>query len=99
MIYHITTKQDWEQHSQEYDFVPTDYQREGFIHCCTASQLTGVKERYFKGKTGLVLLHLDDQKLKAELKYEVSTNDEKFPHLYGPINRDAIAKVEPLDMR
>lgn len=96
MIYHITTEQDWEQDKQKSDFVPADYQREGFIHCCTASQLVGVRERYFKGKIGLVLLHIEESKLRSELKYELSTNDEKFPHLYGPINRDAIVKVETL---
>lgn len=96
MIYHIVTEQDWRRHRNESDFVPADYHREGFIHCCTAAQLAGVRERYFKGKTGLVLLHLDEAKLKAELKYEVSTKDEKFPHLYGPINSEAIVKVENL---
>lgn len=94
MIHHITTVQDWRLQESKPEFFPTDYFREGFIHCCTPSQLKGVLERYFKGKTDLVLLHLDESKLKAELKYEVSTNDEKFPHLYGPINREAVMKAE-----
>lgn len=96
MIYHITSAEDWEKHKHELDFVPADYLREGFIHCCTLTQLKGVKERYFKGKSGLVLLYLAESKLKAALKYEISTSDEKFPHLYGPINRDAVIKVERL---
>ena len=93
MIYHITTALDWENKIHEPEFVPTDFHREGFVHCCTEVQLTGVLDRYFKDKSGLVLLHLDESKLKAKLKYELSTNDEKFPHLYGAINRDAILKV------
>lgn len=96
MIYHVTTLQDWELQKGKSEFIPSDYHREGFIHCCTTSQLAGVLERYFKGKTGLVLLHLNESKLKAELKYEISTNDEEFPHLYGVINRDSIAMVEEL---
>ncbi len=96
MIYHVTTLQDWESQQVKLEFIPADYYREGFIPCCTTSQLSGVLKRYFKGKTGLVLLHLDESKLKAELKFEASTNDEEFPHLYGAINRDAIAKVEDL---
>ncbi len=96
MIYHVTTLQDWQTQQGGSEFTPPDYFIEGFIHCCTPVQLEGVLERYFKGKTGLVLLQLDESKLKAELKYEVSTNNEKFPHLYGAINRDAIAKVEDL---
>jgi len=70
-----------------------DYHKEGFIHCYTDKQLTGVMERYFKGKTGLVLLQLDESRLTAELKFEISTNDEMFPHIYGAINRDSIFKV------
>ncbi|GHN01236.1 hypothetical protein WSM22_27250 [Cytophagales bacterium WSM2-2] len=94
MIYHITTSQDWESQKDKPDFLPADYHKEGFIHCCTSEQLAGVMERYFKGKTGLALLHLDESKLKAELKFEASTNDEEFPHLYGAINREAIIAVK-----
>lgn len=96
MIYHLTTLLDWESQKHKGDFTPVDYHKEGFIHCCTDDQLAGVRERYFKGKTGLVLLYLDESKLKSELKYEVSTNDEKFPHLYGAINREAIVSVQSI---
>ncbi|MFZ6001617.1 MAG: DUF952 domain-containing protein [Bacteroidota bacterium] len=96
MIYHITTQHDWNAKKDQSHFLPTDFDREGFIHCSTTTQVAGVLERYFKGQTGLVLLHLDETKLTSELKYEVSTGNEKFPHLYGPINREAIMKVEML---
>jgi len=96
MIHHITTLQDWQSQENKAEFFPADYFKEGFIHCCTPSQLAGVLERYFKGKTDLILLHLDESKLKAELRYEVSTNEEKFPHLYGAINREAVMKVQKL---
>jgi uncharacterized protein (DUF952 family) len=96
MIHHVTTEQEWNSQRSNPEFIPTDYYREGFIHCCTPSQLSGVLERYFKGKTGLMLLHIDEALLKAELKYEASTNNEKFPHLYGGITRHAITKVVEL---
>jgi uncharacterized protein (DUF952 family) len=96
MIYHIATALDWESQRHNTDYVPTDYNREGFIHCCSQEQLAGVMERYFNGKTGLVLLHLDVLKLTATVKYELSTNNEKYPHIYGPINREAIVNVMPI---
>jgi len=96
MIYHITTEGDWEGQETKTEFVPSDYQREGFVHCCMESQLAGVRERYFRGKHGLVLLHLDESKLKSTLRFEASTNSEKFPHLYGPINLEAVVKAERL---
>jgi uncharacterized protein (DUF952 family) len=39
-----------------------------------------------------VLLELDDAKLKAELRWESADND-LFPHLYGPLNLDAIVSA------
>jgi uncharacterized protein (DUF952 family) len=96
MIHHITNQHDWLAQKGNAEFIPTEFYQEGFIHCCTPSQVTGVLERYFKGKTGLVLLYIDELLLKAELKYEASTNNEKFPHLYGGIARQAITKVVEL---
>ncbi len=96
MIFHITTSHDWEASKTADDFVPADFHREGFIHCCTAAQLPGVIERYFQGKSGLVLLTLDEPKLSAALKFEPATGGELFPHLYGGINRDAIVNVRYL---
>lgn len=87
---------DYEVQKHKSTFVSRNYHNEGFIHCCTDLQLDRVKERYFKDTTGLVLFHLDESKLKAQLRFEISTNGEKFPHLYGPINREAIIRVTSL---
>ena len=96
MIYHITSLKDWVTQKGNPEFAPGDYYREGFIHCCSMDQVKGVLERYFNGKTGLLLLHIEEVKLNAELKYEPSTNNEKFPHIYGVINKDAIVQVSAL---
>jgi uncharacterized protein (DUF952 family) len=93
MIHHVTTQQAWTSQKNNSEFIPGEYARDGFIHCCTPLQLAGVLERYFKGKQELVLFHIDESLLQSELKYEQSTNDELFPHLYGGINRSAILKV------
>ena len=96
MIYHITTASDWESRPAKGDFYSKDFDREKFIHCCTPAQLSGVLERYFKNQQNLVLIHLDEKRLTAELKYELATGNEEFPHLYGGINPEAILKVEKL---
>ncbi|MBX2896023.1 MAG: DUF952 domain-containing protein [Cyclobacteriaceae bacterium] len=93
MIYHIITEVAWnEQQAADSIYVPS-LQTEGFIHCCTQEQVAGVLIRYFKDQTGLLILTIDEQKLKSELKFEKSTNDELFPHVYGPINKSAILNV------
>jgi uncharacterized protein (DUF952 family) len=70
--------------------------QEGFIHCATREQVQGVLEKYFTGQKKLLLLHIYTEQLKAELRYEVATHGEKFPHVYGPINGDAVVSVEEL---
>ena len=43
-----------------------------------------------------MLLVLDQDKLHAELVFENTVGGvEQFPHLYGPVNRDAIRSVYP----
>jgi uncharacterized protein (DUF952 family) len=96
MIFHITRRIDWLAHGKEKAFVAADFKREGFIHCCTKEQIAGVIERYFKNQSDLLLLHMDENKLAPELKYEPSTNNEKFPHVYGPINKEAVVEVSAL---
>ena len=69
----------------------------GFIHCCTGEQLTGVVTRYFSGdKSALLVLSLDLERLTHPIKWEKATDsDGLFPHVYGHINRSAIAAVVP----
>ena len=96
MIYHIITEDSWNEQLNVDSVIASSLLTEGFIHCCTKQQVDGVLFRYFQGQTGLLLLELDERKLNPDLKFEKSTNDELFPHVYGPINRDSIVKVEVL---
>jgi uncharacterized protein (DUF952 family) len=96
MIYHITTQSRWDELVSEDYFSPEMYATEKFIHCCETHQMQGVLERYFNGVNNLLILHIDENKLKEKLLYEAATNGELFPHLYGEINKDAIERVEEL---
>jgi uncharacterized protein (DUF952 family) len=96
MIYHIATSEDWNLHLTNSTYEPHAFLKEGFIHCSTSEQVKGVLQRYFAGVKNLILLHIDESKLTASLKYEVATNGELFPHVSGPINKDAIVTVENL---
>ena len=78
---------------------------EGFIHCSTASQIVGVANTFYHGQRGLVLLVIDPGKLDAELKWEPPAEPEPtharegelFPHIYGPLNLDAVTNVIPFE--
>jgi uncharacterized protein (DUF952 family) len=96
MIYHIATSEDWNLHLTNTTYMPQAFSREGFIHCSTKGQVQGVLQRYYAGVSNLVLLHIDEAKLSAALKYEEASNHEFFPHVFGPINKEAIIKTEVL---
>jgi uncharacterized protein (DUF952 family) len=95
-ILHVATLAGWERWAGEDDYLPRDFPAEGFIHCCSAGQLPGVLQRYYAGRGDLLLLHIDPAKLLAPLRYEGASNGDTFPHIYGPLNKDAVESVEPL---
>lgn len=97
MIYHVTTKENWDKAIIAGFYEAPSLRTEGFIHNSTAAQVQGVLERYYGGQTNLVLLHIEETKLIAELKYELAPSiNEEFPHIFGVINLDAIVKTESL---
>jgi uncharacterized protein (DUF952 family) len=93
-IYHVVIPAEWEAAANESFFEAKSLSSEGFIHCSYADQLEGVLERYFADAGEVVILHLDANRLTSPLVSEPSTNGEAFPHIYGPINEDAIVSVE-----
>ena len=97
MIYHIVNNTDWIKALEQGYYEAASVQTEGFMHASLQHQLKGVLERYYAGQTDLVLLHINEAKLTAPLKYELSPSvNEEFPHLYGRLNLDAVSKTEIL---
>ena len=106
MIYHITSRAAWQDAQQRGNYRAESLETEGFIHCSTESQVLPVVENYYRGQRGLVLLMIDPALLSSELKWEPPSGGapppgvpegDLFPHIYGPINLDAIVKVFDLE--
>jgi uncharacterized protein (DUF952 family) len=101
MILHITTHKDWDKAMLEGEYTAPSLISEGFIHCSTPKQTVDTANIFFKGQNGLVLLCIDESKLKSGFKYENPTGGghhdpsvgNLFPHIYGPINIAAVIKV------
>jgi uncharacterized protein (DUF952 family) len=91
VIYHITSEHLWRAQSNDACFVPPDFAREGFVHCCTADQVEGVLKRYFAGAPSLLMLHINESRLDYPVRYEGTP--EAFPHIYGKINMTAVEKI------
>ena len=71
---------------------------EGFIHCSHAHQVVPVADAIYRGTPGLVLLVIDPAAVRAEIREEALCNSgERFPHIYGPLNVDAVVDVLPFE--
>tara|TARA_R110002049_G_scaffold31318_6_gene106262 strand:- start:550 stop:834 length:285 start_codon:yes stop_codon:yes gene_type:complete len=91
MIYHLVQKEIWKNVSTEYS--PTSLKDEGFIHFSTHEQVKGTYQRFYADQE-MLLLEIDEKKLKAELKFE-EADGMLFPHLYGSLNLDAVLSAKP----
>ena len=97
VFYHVTTAADWEAAKQNAEYIHPSLEAEGFIHCSQDHQVAGVLERYFAGKTDLVKLVIESDKLTSKYVFGWSKSTaDTFPHVYGPINIDAVIDVVAL---
>jgi len=72
----------------------TSLTEEGFIHCSTPQQILGTANDYYRGQSGLVLLCISSKKVKSPIVYEdFYEKGMAFPHIYGPLNVDAITQM------
>lgn len=96
-IYHITDQNQWGLAKLAGFYRPVDFQRDGFIHCSEEYQVLGVAERFYRDVPCLLLLRIDKTLVKAAILYEnLEGNVEKFPHIYGNLNLDAVINALPL---
>lgn len=93
MIYHIVSKTDWQAAENAETYQGDTLAAEGFIHCSTIVQVTEVAGRMFHGRTDLLILSIDPEKLSAPLKYEDGGDGRLFPHIYGPLEKEAVISV------
>jgi uncharacterized protein (DUF952 family) len=101
-IYHIATRADWERARADGAYTRSTVDKtlaeEGFIHASQASQVTRTANRFYRDVPGeLVVLVIDTDLLRAEVRYEdVPGAELPFPHIYGPLNADAVIETRPL---
>lgn len=104
-IFHIATAADWEAAKRSGSYTTSTRGRslaeEGFIHASHADQWQRVKKTFYAGVTEpLVLLAIDPDRVDAPVVEEIPDGaDRGFPHIYGPLDPDAVVRAIPLDER
>ena len=97
IIFHVTTSNEWNIAKQKGFYEHPSLKDEGFIHCSQDNQVAGVLERYFAGQKDLIKLVIDTDKLTSKFVFDWSPSlADTFPHVYGPINTEAVIDVVAL---
>ena len=96
-VFKICGKVEWESTKDNDFFEGSNIDRsDGFIHFSTSVQLKGTFEKHFTSKSQLYLLEVNTDDL--EIVWELSRNNELFPHLYQPLPLAAVARVYKISM-
>jgi len=94
VIFHIATREAWDEAARAGLYRADTLETEGFIHCSSAVQVAEVANIRFRGREDLVLLWIDPERVRAEIKYEdASDGSGTFPHIYGLLDIDSVARV------
>jgi uncharacterized protein (DUF952 family) len=102
LIYHLAPATRWYSWPENEPYLPAEYEKDGFIHCTSGDELMiKVANQYYRNVPGdYVLLVIDMLKLEnpaSPVKWEKSpVFDSLFPHIYGPIDRNAIVGVRSI---
>ncbi|MEN9936290.1 MAG: hypothetical protein RLZZ387_2869 [Chloroflexota bacterium] len=97
VIYHLAPAARWQGWPQGAAYLPAEYEADGFVHCTGGVDLMlRVANTFYREVPGgFVLLAIDPARLSSELRWERPGDDlaPLFPHLYGPIDHEAIVGV------
>ena len=99
-IFHIASAADWARVGETGEYTTSTRGRslaeEGFIHAARRDQLDGVRRaHYADADEPLVVLTIDTARLSSPWREE-QVGGEWFPHIYGPLNADAVTAAHPL---
>ena len=98
-IYHLAFRADWEAGLVAGEYRAPSLAEEGFIHASgDEEQMLRVAARLFAGRTDLIALDVDTKMLSpgSPVVREPARSGEIYPHIYGPINPDAVVRVRTL---
>lgn len=96
-LLHICAREEWEAARAAGEYRADSLGEVGFIHLSEPYQVHLPANRLFAGRTDMVLLWLDPERLGSPVKWEpgVPSDPEsmRFPHLYGPLPVAAVLET------
>ncbi len=97
IIYHIVPADDYDKMPPDQPYTPLRFAEEGFIHCAKGEErvLLVANTVYRKVPGKFLLLVIGERLVEPEIRYEI-VGEILFPHIYGPLNRNAIIRVQEM---
>ncbi|MBD3918892.1 DUF952 domain-containing protein [Paenibacillus sp. PR3] len=93
-IFHFVGQREWDKARGSKCYEPDSLKSEGFIHCCTRIQISGLARRLCEDQPNILLLEMDEALVKKRVIHEdLYGNNQLFPHIYGELNLDAVIGV------
>lgn len=71
---------------------------DGYVHFSTAMQAAETAAKHFNGVDGLFLVAVDADATGDTLKWEISRNNDAFPHLYREMTLQDVVWAQPLPL-
>lgn len=106
IIYHLVPESEFRAQVKEDKYIPARFELDGFIHCTgEPDTLLAVANDYFSGvEKPVLVLVIETARLAAEVRFEPPApvagsgsshlaHDQLFPHIYGPLNLDAVTAI------
>lgn len=94
-VYHLVPRTVWER-APAGPYRAASLETEGFIHCSNADQVARVANLFYAAAADLLALVIDAGRLTSPLRDDDVGTGERFPHVYGPLDREAVLDVRPL---
>lgn len=84
----------WRKQQPDQPYRHESLAQEGFIHCTgDAARLTWVANQFYRREAAdFLILWIDEARVVAPVQWD-AVGDTAFPHIYGPLNVDAIIDV------
>lgn len=93
-IYLLMTLSDIEVAIQQGSWMSASFATEGFIHASPREQLARVANKHYRQKVDVCVVRVRVDRLKSELRWEPAAGS-LYPHIYGPLNWDAVDQILP----
>jgi uncharacterized protein (DUF952 family) len=98
VIFHLVPAAYYRDCDSSAPYTPATFDDEGFIHCTDgADNVAAVGNRYYKDDRRMyIALVIERAKVEPEIRYADGDAAHIYPHIHGPLNRDAIIERLPV---